>query len=156
MPLVLPRSGFVQYVRHEEVLAEILGHDNFDGEDWVVGDRLIFEDGTESRIARESGSPAYRWEVRTPANFEEVKRAAGIGDAADWRELFAQFDEESERSSHDERLPTALDYDGGATRRRFPRWAIVAICILGAAIAFVVWFIVSWGFLRDGIRGRKP
>jgi hypothetical protein len=98
MPLVIPKSGSVQYVRHEAVLAEILGHDNFDGEDWAVGDRLIFEDGTESRIEQDLGSPSYTWEDRTPADLEEVKRAAGVPDALDWKELFGRFDQQSKRS----------------------------------------------------------
>jgi hypothetical protein len=98
MPLVIPKSGSIRYVRHEAVLAEILEHVNFDGEDWAVGDRLIFEDGTESRIAQDPRSPAYTWDDRAPTDFDEVKRAAGFPDALDWKELFAKFDQQSKRS----------------------------------------------------------
>jgi hypothetical protein len=56
MPLVIPQTGPVQYVPTDEILGEILGHDNFDGETWAVGDRLIFEAGTESRINRTRAS----------------------------------------------------------------------------------------------------
>jgi len=52
---VVPNSGAVRSIRGEEVLAEILGHGNFDGEDWAIGDRIIFSDGTESRIEHEPG-----------------------------------------------------------------------------------------------------
>jgi len=92
MPLVIPKSGPVQYVRSEEVLAEILGHDDFDGEGWAIGDRLIFEDGTESRIKQEPGERFHTWDdPMTPPDFEDVKRAAGVPSAGNWAELFATF-----------------------------------------------------------------
>ena len=93
MPLVIPKSGAVQYVRSEEVLGEILGHSNFDGEDWAIGDRLIFEDGTEARIRQEPGEPFHGWDDQTPADFEEVKRTVGVPSASSWVELFATFEE---------------------------------------------------------------
>jgi hypothetical protein len=98
MPLVIPKSGAVQYIRSEEVLGEILGHSNFDGEDWAIGDRLIFEDGTESRIKQEPGEQFHVWGDSTPADFEEVKRAVGVADASDWSALFKKFEEQSKRS----------------------------------------------------------
>jgi hypothetical protein len=52
MPLVINKSGAVYNVRNEAVLGEVLGHSNFDGEDWAIGDRIIFEDGTEARFIR--------------------------------------------------------------------------------------------------------
>jgi len=98
MPLVIPKSGNVQYVRSEEVLGEILGHSNFDGEDWAIGDRIIFEDGTESRIKQEPDEQFHVWNDPTPADFEEVKRAVGGSDASDWAGLFATFEQQSKRS----------------------------------------------------------
>ncbi|MCA9054773.1 MAG: hypothetical protein KDA75_13115 [Planctomycetaceae bacterium] len=50
MPFVIPRSRTLQCIPSEEVLEEISGHGDFDGEDWAYGDRIFFEDGTESRI----------------------------------------------------------------------------------------------------------
>src|SRR5687767_14001094 len=97
MPLVIPKSGAVQYVRSEAVLGEILGHSNFDGEDWAIGDRLIFEDGTESRIKQEPGEQFHVWDDPTPADFEEVKRTIGVLGAANWAEVFATFEEQSKR-----------------------------------------------------------
>lgn len=88
MPLVIPKSGAVHYVPGEEALGEILGHSNFDGYDWAIGDRLIFEAGTESRIKQEPGDLAFTWDNPTPADFEEVKRAIGVPNATDWPELF--------------------------------------------------------------------
>lgn len=88
MPLVIPKSGSVQYVPSEEWLGEILGHSNFDGEDWAIGDRLIFEDGTESRIKQEPGEQFYVWADPMAADFEEVKRAIGVPHATGWPELF--------------------------------------------------------------------
>ena len=98
MPLVISKAGDVQYVKYEETLAEILGHSNFDGEDWAIGDRIIFENGTESRIKQEPGEQFYVWENPTPAAFEEVKRAVGVADASDWAGLFETFEEQSKRS----------------------------------------------------------
>lgn len=98
MPLVIPKSGAVQYVRSEEVLAEILGHINFDGEDWAIGDRLIFEDGTEARIKQEPGEQFHVWGDPVTADFDEVKRAVGLPNAADWAKLFSTFEEQSKQS----------------------------------------------------------
>lgn len=88
MPLVISKSGAVQHVPSEESLAEILGHSNFDGEDWAIGDRIIFEDGTQSRIKQEPGEQFHVWDDPTAADFEEVKQATGASSATDWPELF--------------------------------------------------------------------
>jgi hypothetical protein len=98
MPLVILKSGGVQYVRSEDVLGEILGHSNFDGLDWAIGDRIIFEDGTESRIKQESGEQFHVWDDPKPADFEEVRRTVGVADASDWAELFKRFEEQSKPS----------------------------------------------------------
>lgn len=89
MPLVITQSGAVYLVSTEEVLAELLGHSKFDGEPWAVGDRLIFEDGTESRIRAEPGERFHTWGEPTGADLDEVRRAAGVSDARDWEALFA-------------------------------------------------------------------
>jgi hypothetical protein len=98
MPLVIPKSGAIQYVQHEDVLAEILGHSNFDGENWAIGDRLIFEDGTEARIKLVPGDQGHTWDDPILAHFDEVKRAAGLPNATNWAELFSTFEEQSKRS----------------------------------------------------------
>ena len=85
---MIPKSGAVHYVPGEEALGEILGHSNFDGYDWAIGDRLIFEEGTESRIKQEPGEQFYVWDDPTPADFEEVKRATGAPHASAWPHLF--------------------------------------------------------------------
>lgn len=92
MPLVITKAGSVHYVRTEEILAEILGHTDFDGEDWAVGDRLIFEDGTESQIKQEPGEQFYTWDEPTPAKFKDVKQAVGAATAQRWQDLFAAFE----------------------------------------------------------------
>jgi hypothetical protein len=61
---------------------------NFDGEDWAIGDRLIFEDGTESLIKQEPGEQFHVWDDPTPADFEEVKRVIGVSSATGWPDLF--------------------------------------------------------------------
>src|SRR5688572_7442195 len=98
MPLVIPKSGAVQYVRSEEVLGEILGHSNFDGEDWAIDDRLIFEDVTESRIKGVPGELFFDWDDPKAADFDEVKRAVGVGDVTDWKQLFSTFENQSKGS----------------------------------------------------------
>lgn len=98
MPLVIPKSGAVQYVPSEDVLAEILGHSTFDGEDWAIGDRLIFEDGTESRITQKPGEQFHVWDDLAPADLEEVRRALGVVEALDWSELFNKFEVQPKRS----------------------------------------------------------
>jgi hypothetical protein len=92
MPLVLSeKSGSVQYVAYKETLVEILEHTNFDGEDWAVGDRVIWEDGTEARIVRQSGSLSYTWDEPRPANLNEVKGAVDLPEVHSWDELFSSF-----------------------------------------------------------------
>lgn len=111
MPLVIPKSGSVQYVPSKEWLGEILGHSNFDGEDWAIGDRLIFEEGTESRIKQEPGELFYVWDDPTAADFEEVKRAIGVPDASDWPELFRKaevYELQNDLRSTIRRLPKVI------------------------------------------------
>ena len=91
MPLVIASNGEVSYVSSEEALAEILGHSNFDGEPWAIGDRLIFEEGTESRIQQVPGDVFYDWPDPVAADLEEVKRAVGATRPQSWQELFSQF-----------------------------------------------------------------
>ena len=122
MPLVIPKSGPVQYVRSEEVLAEILGHSDFDGEDWSVGDRLIFEDGTESKIKQKPGELFHVWDDSIPADFEEVRTAAGCPSANGWEQLFASF---AARSQTKGCLKTASVF-----------FAIVVIAAIAALIAY--------------------
>lgn len=51
MPLVISKKAQDKfYIENEEFLAEILGHSNFDGEDWAAQDIVVFENGTFSFI----------------------------------------------------------------------------------------------------------
>jgi hypothetical protein len=93
VPLVITRkSRSVHYVRSEEELAEILTELDFAGKPWAVGDRLIFEDGTESIIVLVQDGTMHVWgNPVKPADFEEVRQAVGKPDAADWQQLFSSF-----------------------------------------------------------------
>lgn len=93
MPLVISRrSRSVHYVRSEEELAEILSYSDFDGKPWAVGDRLIFEDGTESIIVMVQDGTFHVWgNPVKPADLEEVKQAVGRPAADSWQSLFASF-----------------------------------------------------------------
>lgn len=54
MPLVIShRAKRTFHVKNEEVLAEMLGHSDFDGEDWAVGDLVVFEGGTGAAIEKQ-------------------------------------------------------------------------------------------------------
>ena len=71
MPLVISRHAKrTFYVRSEEVLGEILGHSNFDGEDWAVGDLIVFEGGT--RAAIEKQEQFHVWSDPKPIELHEV------------------------------------------------------------------------------------
>lgn len=97
MPLVISKPGGVNDVRSEEVLGERLGHSNFDGENWAVGDRIIFEDGTESTIEEEPDEVFHAWRAPTLADFDEVKRVVGVPEASNWAFLFKKFEDQSKR-----------------------------------------------------------
>jgi hypothetical protein len=92
MPLVIPRSAPPQYVHSEEILAETLGHSDFDREPWAIGDRVIFEDGTEARIMLEPGEEFHVWSDQVPADLAEIRTLLGMEQAEDWAQLFAAFE----------------------------------------------------------------
>lgn len=130
MPLVIPKSGAVQYIPSQELLAEILGHSNFDCEDWAIGDRIIFEDGTQSLIKQEPGEQFFIWDQSLPANLEEVKQAVGLTEARTWKELFASFELQS-------RIQVVRT---SAVGRAFAFGCLCALILAAVAfVAFVVW-----------------
>ena len=93
MPLVISRKkGKVHYVRSEEALAEILLEGSLSDHDWAIGDRLVFEDGTESVILRSPDGTGHIWgnPVR-PADLADVRQAVGRPDPQTWQELFATY-----------------------------------------------------------------
>ena len=92
MPLVISQTGDVQFVPNDEILGEILGHSDFDGEPWAAGDRIIFEDGTESTIVREPGEDFHVWSNPVPADLASVKVAVKVERAGSWRDLFSYFE----------------------------------------------------------------
>jgi len=93
VPLVISRKNrSVHYVRSDDALAEILGESDFGGKPWAVGDRLIFEDGTESIIVLVPDGTFHIWgNPLKPADLDEVRRAVGRPDAESWEQLFGSF-----------------------------------------------------------------
>jgi hypothetical protein len=82
MPLVISaKSQSVHYVRSEEILGEILGHSDFDGQKWAIGDVVVFEDGTGAHI--EQYREAHTWGNRTP--MEVVAAVAAVQKFGDSR-----------------------------------------------------------------------
>jgi len=98
MPLVISKKAKqVFLVRSEEWLGEILGHSNFDGEDWAVGDQIVFEDGMTSEIVRSRDQKFHVWSEPVPGKLSDVLAAIKSFPAAkgppkaavqDWRQLF--------------------------------------------------------------------
>jgi hypothetical protein len=85
-------------VRSEEALAEALGESDFGGRPWAVGDRLIFEDGTESIIVLVPDGAFHAWgNPMKRANLEEVRQTMGRPTAESWQELFAWFRSDTNR-----------------------------------------------------------
>jgi hypothetical protein len=100
MPLVIShKAKSVSFVTNEEVLGEILGHSNFDGEDWAVGDRIVFEDGTGAFIERHASDPFYVWSEPAPLDLREAvaeaarydQRVAPASEVLSWQILFERF-----------------------------------------------------------------
>jgi hypothetical protein len=93
VPLVISRkTRSVHYVRSEEALGEVLGESDFGGNAWAVGDRLIFEDGTESFIVLVPDGAFHTWgNPIKPADLAEVRQTVGQPAAESWEQLFASF-----------------------------------------------------------------
>jgi hypothetical protein len=71
MPLVISRKAKrTFYVESEEMLGEILGHDNFDREDWAVGDSIVFEDGTGATLVKHQ--KFHVWSEPKPIELRDV------------------------------------------------------------------------------------
>ena len=74
MPLVIShKAKRTFHVKSEEFLGEILGHSNFDGEDWAVGDLIVFEDGTGAVI--EKHQQFHVWSDPKPVELRDVPSA---------------------------------------------------------------------------------
>lgn len=93
MPLVISRRNrSVDYLASDDVLAESLAEPDFGGKSWAVGDRLIFEDGTESVIVLVPDGNLHVWgNPMKPASLEEVRQTVGRPAAESWQQLFASF-----------------------------------------------------------------
>lgn len=103
MPLVISHaSNEVCYVQCENELAEILGHSNFDGEDWAIGDTVLFEDGTTATIKLLEDDEFYVWTDNEPIELSDaieqsVRYRAEARDPLssvdDWEGFFGYFQE---------------------------------------------------------------
>jgi len=101
MPLVIShKARKTFFVRSEGVLGEILGHGNFDGEGWAIGDSILFEDGQIAEIEQVEGQKFHVWTSPRAATLPEtVARIKEYGDARlphnqevdTWEKLFEAF-----------------------------------------------------------------
>jgi hypothetical protein len=144
MPLVISKTS-VQYVHDDNTLAEILGHTNFDGENWAVGDRIVFEDGTESFITMEPDDSFYTWGERRPAKLEAIKLCVGLPNVHDWRELFAALGSRAEPLPPQAHASHPMNSgDRPATASEFFAIALAMLCpvvvISGGAFVCLFWW----------------
>lgn len=92
MPAIIARRARqVFFIKNEECLGEILGHGDFDGYPFSVGDRIVFEDGTTARIEPEPKHRFHIWSEGVPTTVREILdacRAVGAdlppGASDDW------------------------------------------------------------------------
>jgi hypothetical protein len=74
-----------------------LGHSDFDGFVWAVGDLVVFEDGTTASVVQVPGEPWHQWSDPVPTALEEVLRQASAyderlhGGIESWDSLFGMF-----------------------------------------------------------------
>ena len=97
--LISHKAKKVFFLRNHDVLADILGHSNFDGEDWAVGDLVVFENGTVAYVeAFPEGGHGYS----EPANgelrsiVEEIRsygdsRLEVASEVQTWEQLFQRL-----------------------------------------------------------------
>lgn len=106
MPLVVSLNAReVVYFAHEDSIGNILGHSNFDGFDWAVGDLILFETGEVASIIEMPEILAFNWTDPVPLSIEDglilisKVRADGSGwwKIKDWPELFQTEIERVER-----------------------------------------------------------
>ena len=94
--LISHKAKRVFLLLNHDVLADTLGHSDFDGEDWAIGDVIVFEDGT---IARVEAFPegGYTYSEPKPGDVREVvaqvkgygdPRLGAANDIRSWQELF--------------------------------------------------------------------
>ena len=106
MPLVISHKAKCKYyIRSEEVLAEILGHSDFDGEYWAIGDTVVFEDGTEASVEQGEGEAFHVWSEPSPSDLKRVVDQINVyhpvkplrhADVDSWDALFAILAKETE------------------------------------------------------------
>jgi hypothetical protein len=113
MPLVISKKAkCVAFVESEEILGEILGHSNFNGEDWAVGDRIVFEDGSGAFIEQHPGDRFHVWSEPAPLNLRDIvieasrydQRIAQAEEIPSWRALFEKLSMRPQRQSFWARL----------------------------------------------------
>ena len=73
MPLVISHNAKCKYyIRTDEILAEILGHSDFDGEYWAIGDMIVFENGSEALIEQPKGEMFHIWSTPVPSDLRQI------------------------------------------------------------------------------------
>lgn len=117
-------------------MAEILGHTNFDGEDWAIGDTLIFEDGTTATIRLEDNDEFHVWTDNVPLDLSDAinqiieyrtTASEALSETDNWESLFEYFQEH----------PNSQPGDPGYK----PHGCMNSIAFLAAAVLvfFYVW-----------------
>lgn len=97
MPILIShKAKRVFFLLNYDVLADTLGHSDFDGEDWAIGDLIVFEDGTIALVEAFAGG-GHGYSEPTQGELREVvaqiksygdQRLGAVGDVQSWQELF--------------------------------------------------------------------
>ena len=109
MPLVISHKAKCRYyISSEERLAEILGHSDFEGEYWGIGDTIVFEDGTEAKVEQAKGEVSHAWSERSPSDLKRVVDQINVyhpvrplrhSQIDKWEALFSKLAKENDVSS---------------------------------------------------------
>ena len=97
--LISHKAKKVFFLRNHDVLADTLGHSDFDGEDWAIGDLVVFEDGTVAEVGAFPGGGHGYSEPTTGDLRHVVEQITSYGDSRlgatatiqSWEELFERL-----------------------------------------------------------------
>ncbi len=94
--LISHKAKRVFFLLNHDALADTLGHSDFDGEDWAIGDLIVFEEGTVAQVEPLSGG-GHGYSEQSPGDLREIvmqmksygdPRLAAASDIAGWEDLF--------------------------------------------------------------------
>ena len=134
----------VTFIAKEELLRHILGHSNFDDENWDVGDLVILKDGqTASLVVHEDADPDalfYDYEIHaTPREFPEILQSI---DRYYQHEDFKseEIEDCSQLFAHFIGMAAHATAKGEAFGRQLEKGCFLVFAAVLIAIAVLLWF----------------